>query len=689
MRQFILLLLAVFATAAFAQNTPYFRQPTLAGETLVFSSEGDLWVSDLTGGEARRLTSHIGEEAWPTLSPDGKAVAFAAEYQGKSDAYVMPVAGGTPRRISWLSGRPVGWTPAGEVLVRTYERSGMPQARLVTISPITLRITEVPLAEAAEGAHASDGTLVFARLPRQGSNSRFYKGGTAQQLWSFKAGDASAKPLTRDYPGASRQPVVLADGRVYFLSDRELAMNVWSMSAAGSDLKRHTSFTDFDIQELSGSGQNLVFRMGADLYRMTAPAGQPELIRLDVRSDAEQSLVEYETEPMDKLSSASLSHNGKLVALVSRGELFVAPTGAGRRVHLDANSGVRYREATFGKDSSVVYALSDASGELEWYRIPVNGVGETKKITDGPAVLRESGLVSPDGKRLAHTNYRDGLWVVDLKSGETTRISDRAAGTPAWSPDGRYLVYPKAQDANRDALHVYDTKDGKSTQVTAGRFSDSRPAFSAKGDWLFFVSARHWDSDVSSPWGERAPQPHFGKPEGVFAIPLRQNARWPFTPDNELLAAAPKDSSKITDAMRFDMVERLRETPIAPGDFGAVLVGEKRLYYVDDEDDLYAYDMKADAKPVKITDKVSLGGAVRRPRHAADLQDQGQEGPLHPEGGRRQGGRPQGCGRGPRGLALRRRQARRVEPDLPRCLAPAPRLFLGPEHARRGLGRDA
>ncbi len=604
MRYFILLIAAVFATATFAQNTAYFRQPALSGQTLVFSSEGDLWVADLAGGEARRLTSHVGDEAWPVLSPDGKTVAFSAEYQGKSDAYVMPVAGGTPRRIAWLNGRPVGWTPGGEVLVRTFERSGMPQARLVTIAPSTLQITEVQLAEAAEGAYAPDGTLYFVRLPRQGSNSRWYKGGTAPKMWSYKQGDASARPLTNDYPGTSRQPVVLADGRVYFLSDRQDAMNVWSMNAAGTDLQRHTSYTDFDLQELSGSGQNLVFRMGADLYRMTAPAGQPELIRLNVRSDAEQSLTEYETEPMERLSSASISHNGKQVALVSRGELFVAPAGAGRLVHLDANSGVRYREAVFGKDSSVVYALSDASGELEWYRIPVNGVGETKKITDGPAVLRESGLLSPDGKRMAHTNYRDGLWIVDMKSGKTTRISDRAAGQVAWSPDSRYLVYPKAQDANRDALHVYDTKDGKSKQITPGRFSDSRPAFSKRGDWLYFVSARHWESDVDSPWGERAPQPHYGKPEGIFAIPLRENARWPFTPDNELLAVAPKDSNKLTDPMRFDLGDRIREAPIKPGSFGAVLVGDKRIFYLDDEGDLFSHEMKAEAKPVKVTDKV-------------------------------------------------------------------------------------
>lgn len=591
--------------SAFAQNPAYFRQPSLSGQSLVFASEGDLWVADLQGGEARRLTSHQGEEGWPVVSPDGKTVAFSAEYQGGEDVYIMPLVGGTPKRISWLEGRPVAWTPDGHVVVRTRVRSGLPQFRLVTVNTSDLKVTEVPLAEAAEGAYSPDGTLVFSRLPRQGSNSRFYKGGTAPKLWSFKAGDAEARPLTSDYPGSSRQPIILADGRVYFLSDRKDAMNIWSMLPNGSDLRQHTSFKDFDLQELAGSGQTLVFRMRADLYRLRVPDGQPEKIDLLVRSDNEQSLVEFETKPMDRLSHSAISHNGKQVALVSRGELFVAPAGAGRLVHLDPNSGVRYREAVFGPDSSMLYALSDASGEVEWWQVPVNGVGKAKQITDGPAILRENGLVSPDGKRLAHTNYNDGLWIVELKTGKTTRISDRASSTPAWSPDSRYLVFPKGVSANLDALFVYDTKDASTKQVTPGRFNDSRPAFSAKGDWLFFVSSRHWDSDVNSPWGERAPQPHSGKPEGIFAIPLRQNARWPFTPDNELLAMTPKDSSKITDPMRFDLVGHLRETPVKPGNFGAFLLGKDRLFYVDKEDELYSLELKAEAEPVKITSKVS------------------------------------------------------------------------------------
>ena len=599
----LLFLLSFFSLSLLAQSPGYYRQPTIHDQTVVFSSEGDLWVAPLNGGEARRLTSHQGEEAWPVLSPDGKTVAFSAEYQGSSDTYIMPVLGGTPQRVSYIGARPVTWTPDGEIVARTRSRSGLPQWRLVKIRTTDQRIEEVELAEAAEAAFTTNGAMVFARLPRQSSNSRWYKGGTAPKLWSFKTGDAEATPLTTDYPGSSRQPTALANGRVYFLSDRQDAMNIWSMKPNGTDLKRHTEYIDFDIQELSGHGQTLVYRMGADLYRLNTSTGNPERIDIITRSDSEQSLIDYETKPLNRLSSAAISYKGDAVALVSRGELFVAPKRSGRMVHLDANSGVRYRNAIFGPDSSVVYALSDASGEIEWWRVPIDGTAPATKVTEGPAMLRIGGLVSPNGKLLAHIDYEDTAWLVDLRTGKSTKIEDRSNASMAWSPDSRYLVYSRYTNGTRSVLFAYDTKTSTSTQITSDAFNDSRPAFSEKGDWLFFVSSRHWNSDVRSPWGERAPQPHYGKTEGFFALPLRENKRYPFTPDNELLANAPKDTSNVTDPIRFDLLDQLRELPIEANDYGDFLVGKTRIYYVQ-ENELFALDMKPDAEAVSITKNV-------------------------------------------------------------------------------------
>ena len=347
MRHFFLLLVfsLLYTPAASAQVTGYYRQPDIVGDHLVFNAEGDLWRVSSQGGAAQRLTSHPGQEAWPTISPDGEWIAFSASYEGAADAYVMPFAGGTPKRISWDGARPVGWTPEGHVIVRTSKYSGLPDTRLVVVNLEDGAMTQIPLAQAAEASMADDGTLFFARMPRQGSNSRWYKGGLAQKLWMFAPGAAEAEPLTTDYPGTSRQPTLMADGRLYFLSDREGAMNIWSMTQDGTDLQRHTTLEDWDIQELAGDGTRLVYRLGADLWTMDVATGATAMVPVALVTDSERALVDWETEPWNYAADAAVSANGKHVALVSRGELFMAPVGGGRLVHVSRDSGIRYRGA--------------------------------------------------------------------------------------------------------------------------------------------------------------------------------------------------------------------------------------------------------------------------------------------------------------------------------------------------------
>src|SRR5262249_21741799 len=135
-----------------------------------FVSEGDLWKVRATGGAATRLTSHHGEEAMPAISPDGQTVAFTAQYEGPSEVYTMPLAGGRPQRRTFGAGNVafIGWTPQGQLLYGTDRYSGLPNTQLVTIDLTTGSHTVLPLAQAAEGTYDNGRTLYFTRLPFQG-----------------------------------------------------------------------------------------------------------------------------------------------------------------------------------------------------------------------------------------------------------------------------------------------------------------------------------------------------------------------------------------------------------------------------------------------------------------------------------------------------------------------------------------
>ena len=93
----------------------YYRQPSLRGDVIVFVAEGDLWSVSAAGGRAGRLTTHLATERWPAISPDGRTVAFVAQYEGPTEVYTMPIEGGRPTRHTYGidNARVAGWTPDG------------------------------------------------------------------------------------------------------------------------------------------------------------------------------------------------------------------------------------------------------------------------------------------------------------------------------------------------------------------------------------------------------------------------------------------------------------------------------------------------------------------------------------------------------------------------------------------------
>ena len=194
-------LLAASPDANAAENSRhgYYRSPAVHGDSIVFNSEGDLWTVSVKGGVAHRLTTGAGEETEPMISPDGKTLAFLADYEGPSEVYTMPVGGGLPERRTWEGDvEPEGWAPDGRLMIATQRYSTLPGDKLVLIDAAgSAKI--VPLEEAAEAAWSADGhTLFFTRWFKQWSQTKRYKGGWAENLWRFD-GTHEAEPLTADY----------------------------------------------------------------------------------------------------------------------------------------------------------------------------------------------------------------------------------------------------------------------------------------------------------------------------------------------------------------------------------------------------------------------------------------------------------------------------------------------------------
>jgi tricorn protease len=605
-------------------NLGYYRFPAIAGDSVVFTAEGDLWRVPLAGGVAERLTSHADQEVNACVSPDGRTVAFAASYEGPREVYVLPLGGGLPRRLTWQGGPafPVGWTRDGQVLYTTARHSTLPNRQLFTVDPTTLAQTAVPLAQASDGAYGPDGTLFFTRLPFQGSHTRRYKGGTAQKIWKLAPGAPEAVALTADYEGTSKTPMFWND-RVYFASDRDGTMNLWSMTTDGKDIKQLTHHADYEVRSPSLANGRIAYQLGADIHVFDIGQNADRLLPVTLVSDFDQMRERWIADPIEWVTTAHLSPSGDRVVLTARGQVFVAPAQQGRLVEATRSKQVRYRSARFMPDGKTLVALSDESGEVEFWTMPANGTAAPTQLTRDGVVLRWDGVPSPDGKRLAHHDKNQQLWIFDLDKKTDTKIAENLDGgfdDLAWSPDSSMLAYTAPDENQLSRIYLWQAAANRSIPVTSDRYDSYSPYWTSDGKWLYFLSDRHFESVVRSPWGSREPEPFFDKQTKVYHVALAPGLRSPFEPDDEL--NPKKEESKDKSEEKKDdgdkkpsppqkssgakpagaaatksqagagaapskfvadltgIMERLQDVPVPPGNYGNLALDEKRLYFL-------------------------------------------------------------------------------------------------------------
>lgn len=609
----------------------YYRYPALGPDRIVFTAEGDLWSVPIAGGVASRLTTHPGEETRAVLSSDGKTLAFAATYEGPTEVYTMPLAGGLPTRRTFEGGRalPVTFDNAGALVYSTRRYSTLPAAQLVSIDLSTNDFSRVPLAQAVDGVYAPDGSLYFTRVA-QGSFTKRYKGGTARQLWKFpppQAGAArEATKLFPDYAGESTAPMWWKD-RLYFISDRDGTMNVWSCDAAGGDLRQHTRHVGIDAASPSLRDGKVAYQCGPDIFLLDLATGNSGPVPITLASDFDQTREKWVKKPGDYMTSAHVSPGGDRVVITARGQVFVTPRylgRGGRTIEITRSAGVRYRDARFMPDGKSLLVLSDQSekpnepGEVEFWTMNADGSGGARKLTNDAEVLRWEGVPSPDGNFIAHHDKHFRLFIYDARTGVSTKIDESTVDNIeglTWSKDSAHLAYAIIAPNTYRQVKVYTTATRAVTALTSDRFDSYAPAWSPDGNWVYFISDRNFESVVGSPWGALAPEPYFDKRSKLMAVALRPGLRSPFDRTDELARAeeestkdepkkepakkeeaapadgagdtkeeakkddAKKDAPKPIEIDVNGIQERLIDVPVPPGNYSGLFATEKRLFW--------------------------------------------------------------------------------------------------------------
>jgi len=529
-----------FHSAPRPDETPQLlRKPTLSRTHVVFSLAGDLWIVGRGQSDAQRLTTGIGLETDPRFSPDGTWVAFSGAYDGNVDVYVIPAAGGVPRRLTWHPGvdRVEGWTPDGKsILFRSRRASYNLFDRLFTISLDGGPPTELPLPIATEGAFSPDGKrLAYVPLNQWQPAWKRYRGGQTTPIWIANLEDSSVEPVPRRDSNDSH-PMWMGD-RLYFLSDREGPVTLYAYDAKTKQVSQAIDNGGLDFKSASAGPDAIIYEQFGSLYFYQPAAGVSRRLNIRAIGDFPEVRPRY-VKVAKKIASGALSPSGARALFAVRGEILTVPAEKGDIRNVTRSPGAAERDPAWSPDGQRIAYLSDESGEYALHIRDQSGLGEVEKVHLGePPSFFYQPRWSPDGRKIAFTDKRLNLWYVDVEKGgpplkvatDTYDRPDRSIA-PVWSPDSRWLAYAKVLHNQLSAVFVYSLETGKAREITDGMSDALYPAFDRSGKNLFFAAST--DIGPAASWLDMS---GLNRPvtRSVYAVVLRKNLPSPLAPESD------------------------------------------------------------------------------------------------------------------------------------------------------------
>jgi len=538
------------AAGALAQaDTPLlFTAPTVNKTHIAFSHAGDIWIVGREGGEARRLTSGIGVEARPYFSPDGGMVAFTGEYDGNTDVYVVPVSGGTPKRLTYHPGSDtaVGWSPDGKVLFSSFRNSQTGRtAQLFTISPDGVWPEPIPLPMAHEGSFSPDGKYLAYEPMRRAFNAwKRYRGGTASYLWIADLKDSSVVKIPRT--NSNDFCPIWVDKKIYFLSDREGPITLYSYDTNTKQVERTINNTGLDFKSASAGPGAIAYEQFGVIYLYDLSANQSKKVNITLAGDMPGVRTRFE--PLaNRVQNADISPNGARAVFEARGEIFTVPAEKGSVRNITDTTGIMERDPAWSPDGKSIAYFSDASGEYALHIKAQDGTGNPRVINLEPSFYY-SPTWSPDSKKIAFTDKRLNIWLVDLDKGRPEKLDtlERGGTQLDWSPDSQWITYSKPLANFYTAIFVCNLQTRKTHQITDGMSYANSPRFDRSGKYLFFTASTNIGPMMSG--FDMNSYPH-SQTRSVYLAVLRKGEASPLASESDEEKSAEKsDDAKASDS---------------------------------------------------------------------------------------------------------------------------------------------
>jgi tricorn protease len=550
------------ASIASAQKLPdttrLLRFPTTNDREIVFCYAGELYAVGKDGGVARRLTSGPGYSSFPHFSPDGTQLAFTSQYDGNTEVYAMPGEGGVPKRLTTsatLGRDDISDRMGPNNIVMTWEntkplivfRSRMKSfndfiGQLFTVGMDAELPQQLPVPRGGFVSFSPDDSkMAFNRVFREFRTWKHYRGGMADDVWIYDFKTGATENLTNN-PAQDTCPMWGPDNHIYFISDRDGRMNLFSIDLASKQTKQLTTFKDFDIKFPSIGKDSIVFEQAGYIWRYDLASGQATPVPIEIKEDfaiGRSALVDASKH----IESVNLAPDGERTIVVARGDLFSVPARNGTPRNLTKTSNAHERDAVWSPDGKWIAYNSDATGENELYVRAQDDKGQPQQITTGADTYYYQPIWSPDSKKLLWSDRLQRLRYVDVGTKAVTQIDQDKYGEIEvynWSPDSQWITWGRPEENGLPRVYLYSLASKQQTAITDTWYGSGEPVFSDDGKYLLLSSAR----DFKPTFGEEEFENVYRDMERVYLVTLAKETENPLGPRSDEVGKAEKKREK-------------------------------------------------------------------------------------------------------------------------------------------------
>jgi tricorn protease len=546
MKKYLLLIVIVCTALQYAksQSNYFFSNPCLTpdGQTVVFSFEGDLWKANVNNGQALRLTAMQGYETSPRVSPDGKWIAFTGRQYGNGDIFVMPVNGGEVKQLTYHSSNDevTSWSWDAKNIYFNSNRMGQIAGfKLSADGGTPTRVFGNYFFQYDHNLfeHPTSGEIFFNDT-WESSNQvqrKRYKGPFNPDIQSYNLKTKQHKKYT-DWQGKDFGATIDKNGNIYFISDE--ANGEYNLYTSDNGKKKALTKFSSSIKtpQVNANGGKVVFEKDYQLWWYDLKTGKEE--KLDIAIIRNNILPkEKDFDVKGNITAYDISPDGKKMAFISRGEIFVSDMEAKFMQQINRGTAERVMEVKWMSDNKKLLFTQTQSGYTNLYTIAADSSSTPQQLTNDKSNNRNI-VLNKNRSKAVYISGRDELRLLDLKTmGSKMVVKDEMWGfqnsNPGFSPNSEYIVFTARRNFEEDIL-VYNIKENKTTNLTNTGITESDPLWSPDGKYIYFTSQR---LKASYPFGMANAK--------VYRVPLEKLDE-PYRMDkfSELFKEEKKDTSK-------------------------------------------------------------------------------------------------------------------------------------------------